>query len=348
MFRLAKIEDGQQIIDFLQAHWNAEHVYVRIPELFYYDFQQGKHLNFGLLEIGGVIKGVFGYFFYNNTSDPDIGGMLWQVTPDIQHRMPFAGLQLRHFVLQHVKHRFFGSPGANPQTRVIYQRLGMIWAPMEHFAGTDKQERWPTFIKIKGGVLKSKLKKVCVTQLIDSPELQSIDDKIFQAQTPIKDLSYIERRFLKHPFRSYQIWLVESPCAQNVVITRRQNVEDLMLLRVIDVLGDPDRAAGAICAVFDKEKHCCSYVDFVAYGFKSNFFKDIGFAQVDFDKRGQDYVPNYFEPLIERPVQIFANYDNGFATTTMVRGNGDQDRPNDINVSLSLNTPEAVIQYREA
>jgi hypothetical protein len=339
LFRLAKIEDGQQIIDFLRAHWNPDHVYVRFPKLFYHDFQQGKYLNFGLMEIGGVIKGIFGYFFYNNTSYPDIGGMLWQVTPDIQRRIPLAGLQLRQFVLQQVKHRFFGSPGANPQTRVIYQRLGMIWAPMEHFAGTDKQERWPTFVKVKGGVIKPRLKKVCVKQLIDTPELRSIDDKIFEAQTPIKDINYIERRFLKHPFRNYQIWLVKSPGAQNVVVTRRQNIKDLMVLRVIDVLGNPDCAAGAICAVFDKEKHCCSYVDFVAYGFKSNFFTNIGFARVDFDKKGQDYVPNYFEPLVESPVQIFANCDSGYSATTMVKGNGDQDRPNDIKVSFSPNNP---------
>jgi hypothetical protein len=112
-----------------------------------------------------------------------------------------------------------------------------------------------------------------------------------------------------------------------------------MVLRVIDVLGDPDCAAGAICAVFDKEKHCCSYVDFVAYGFKSKFFTDIGFARVDFDKKGRDYVPNYFEPLVESPVQIFANCDPGYSATTMVKGNGDQDRPNDINVSFSPNNP---------
>lgn len=339
MFRLAKIKDGQQIINFLEAHWNADHVYVRFPELFYYDFQQGKRLNFGLMEIGGVIKGIFGYFFYNKTSNPDIGGMLWQVTPDIQRRIPLAGLRLRQFVLQQVKHRFFGSPGANPQTRVIYQRLGMTWAPMEHFVGTDKQEHWPTFIRIRGGVLKPKPRVLRATQLIGSSELQSIDNKIFQAQTPIKDLNYIERRFLKHPFRSYQIWLVESPAAQNVVVTRRQNIKDLLVLRVIDVIGDPDRAAGAICAVFDKEKHCCSYVDFVAYGFNSNLFRSMGFARVDFDKKGQDYVPNYFEPLSESPVQLFANCDSGYTATTMVKGNGDQDRPNDIKVSLSRSNP---------
>lgn len=346
MFRLAKIEDGEQIIDFLQAHWKADHVYVQFPELFYYDFQQGKYLNFGLLEIGGVIKGIFGYFFYNNSTYPDIGGMLWQISPDIQHRIPLAGLQLRQFVLQKVKHRFFGSPGANPNTRVIYQRLGMTWAPMEHFAGTDKPESWPAFIKIRGGVLKPKSKKVCVTQLIDLSEIRSIDDKIFQYQTPIKDVDYIERRFLKHPFRSYQIWLVESSSTITIVITRRQYVKDLIVLRVIDVLGDPDRAAGAICAVFDKEKHCCSYVDFVAYGFKKNLFRNAGFARVDFDKKGQDYVPNYFEPLVESPVQLFANHDSGFATITMVRGNGDQDRPNDITLSLSQNKPDAGIQCR--
>jgi hypothetical protein len=333
MFRLAHIEDGPKIIDFLQAYWKADHVYVRHPDLFYYDFQNGESLHFGLMENGDEIVGIFGYFFYNRTAWPDIGGMLWQVTPDIQRRMPLAGLKLRQFVMKRVKHRFFGAPGAATETRSIYQRLGMVWAPLEHFVGTDRPENWPSFIKINGGILAPAPKEIEVKQLHKITELYALDDDIFKSQTPLKDSDYLARRFLCHPFRRYQLWLVRQAGAQTVIVTRRQEVADVHVLRVIDVLGDPDRAASAIGAVFAIEKPHCAYVDFVAYGFNSGNFSDLGFASVDF-ANDQDCVPNHFEPLVGRSVQIFGNCDAGFPATTMVRGNGDQDRPNDVGFEM--------------
>ena len=82
----------------------------------------------------------------------------------------------------------------------------------------------------------------------------------------------------------------------------------------------------AFFLIFQKNQ-ALAYVDFVASGFDNKQFFNHGFSEIDFSNP-TNYAPNLFEPLVEKSVQIFANSYHGYTDTVMVRGNGDQDRPN--------------------
>lgn len=332
MFRIAKINDTDAILDYLHASWRGNHPYVRHPDLFLFDFQNGSDLNIGVLEYGGKIQGIFGYFLYNSSETPDIGGMLWSVNSKVQKAIPLAGIRLRSFIMGSVPHRFFGSPGASRGTKAIYEKLGKVWKPLEHYVGTDRETRWPDFISIKGGILKNQTCRCTVRAICDARNDRQFSDEIFQSQTPTKDRNFLERRYLKNPFRKYDLWCIYTSDNQLIVVTRKLRVKDCEILRVVDVIGCPTLAANAISAVYFAYKSKPAYIDFVACGFSANAFKELGFASVDF-KNDRVVVPNYFEPFEKRSVQLFANYDPGFPATTMVRGNGDQDRPNILNAS---------------
>ncbi len=329
MFRLAKTSDKERIINFIMTHWDREHVYVRYPKLFEYDFIRNSKLTMGLMEIDEEIKGIFGYFFYNSRANPDIGGMLWKVADDASKIAPLPGINLRKFVLDNIKHRFFGAPGAGLQTKPIYELLGCKWHELKHYIGTLSYQHLPKKINFEGGILQNNKKKFKTSELITLEQLKMVNGKIFLEQTPEKDVEFLIWRYANHPYNNYKIWLVHHDHCESLVVTRFQKIYDKEILRIIDYIGSPELAASSIYSVFFNfpKNQALAYVDFVASGFDNKQFFNHGFSEIDFNNP-TNYAPNLFEPLVEKSVQIFANSYHGYTDTVMVRGNGDQDRPN--------------------
>ena len=327
MFRLATLNDKPAILQLIAKYIHPNHVYVRRSDLFEYDFACADKLNIAVIEHDGSIEGIFGYFFYNYSLEPDIGGMLWISSDRAQKWSRFAWIQLRDFVLKSVKHRFCGAPGANVKTKIIYERFKKSWMPMEHFVCSLRPSSMPDFLKIRLEPLRMP-KNICyVSQIRDFDEIKTLDPDIFYFQCPIKDLAYLCWRYFDNPFREYLLWRVDIGKTNMLVVIRIQNRGPHKILRVIDLIGKPELAADAISAVYHSiEGHYC-YLDFVAAGFMADTFFELGFAGVDFSD-ARVIVPNHFEPFVAESSQIHAVCDSGFSNVTMVKGNGDQDRPN--------------------
>lgn len=327
--RLAKISDTSEILSYLSSQWQSDHVYVRHPELFLYDFAVGDNLNFGVLTMNGSIEGIFGYFYYNTSQSPDIGGMLWHTSNAAQKKSPLAGLLLRNYVLDNVPHRFFGSPGAGIQTKPIYQNIGKVWIEMDHYVGRFRGSKLPDSIHFKGGFLHQSANLKYKTAFLDVKKIHGLPKDLFSYQTPVKDSSYLEKRYLLHPFRSYQVVRCEAEFSLGIVVTRVERLAEQRILRIIDYIGPISDVAGIILAAlnFLFSKSVFAYVDFVCSGFEELQLRHIGFHKVDFDSES-DTVPNLFEPIVYKSIQMFANADHGFENVVMVKGNGDQDRPN--------------------
>lgn len=328
-YRVAQLSDTQRIIDFIRHNWDENHVYVKHPSLFRYDFIRDGKLTMAIIEINNNIEGIFGYFFYNHLEVPDIGGMLWKVTQKAQALRPLAGLELRKFVLGKTPHRFFGSPGAGLQTKKIYEVIGSEWIPMNHFVGTFCDSVIPDCIDLNLTYLKSRKQNFIVSKLTSLEKLVSLDPSIFKYQTPIKDISYLAWRYLMHPYHFYRLWKLQRHDAEVVIVSRTQRLETTKIIRIIDYLGPVGLAAESISYVFqlERENQELAYVDFVCSGFDVHEFEQQGFVNIDFNDKSVK-VPTYFDPLDLNSVQIFANADKGFKNVVMVKGNGDQDRPN--------------------
>lgn len=329
MFRLAELSDCDLIIRFIRDHWDSNHVYVRHPSLFRYDFIRDGRLTIGLLEDQGRIEGIFGYFFYNKEENPDIGGMLWKVSEYAQRSVPMAGLRLRNFVLKAVPHRFFGSPGSGFQTKAIYDLLGCEWIELDHFVGKFPWQEWPKDVILREGSIKPLTRECEIRQLTTLRELFEIPKQIFMHQTPLKDFSYLAWKYCFHPYHYYNIWSLRFPSELVIIVSRLQKVGENKIMRIIDYLGPVDFAAPSVSNLFAtlQGPQNLSYVDFVCSGFSRDSFEELGFIAVNFEDINSA-VPNLFDPLVAKSVQLFANADPGFDNVIMVKGNGDQDRPN--------------------
>ena len=328
-FRLANHSDITSIITYIALHWNQDHVYVRVPSLFYYDFLNGNSANFGLAEVNNRIEGIFGYFFYNSENPPDLGGMLWHVSALAQSLSPLAGMSLRSYVLENIPHRFFGAPGAGINTKPIYKAIGSQGLCLEHFVGRFKGEENPVGVTASIGLLSSPEKAIKVRLLQTPDAIYRLNTLIFDHQTPRKDPSYLIWRYLTHRFRNYEVWHCCAGAEQGVLVTRVQEFGDKKILRVIDYIGPIFFAAASMLRVFSvrSAKDCFSYIDFVCAGFGEDQFIQCGFSKIDFNNESLS-LPNHFEPLVLRSSRVYANCNAGFSNVTMVKGNGDQDRPN--------------------
>lgn len=325
--RFADTGDADGIIDFIGQYLNREHVYVRKPEMLLHDFQSGNQLNFGLLEVDGKLQGIFGYFFYNEEAIPDIGGMIWKVTEAVEKRIPLAGLAVRDFVISHVPHRFYGSPGAARSTERIYRVLGMNWIEMDHFYGLARSTELPEFVSSSDAVFMEKPVGMQLQLITSAPVLCRLAADLSGTQTPVKGSAYLVNKYLDNPYRKYDLWACTVEHGQAVVVTRDQPCQGASILRVIDYLGKPALAAEAIAAVYHARRHSVAYVDFVCSGFDGSLFRAQGFRKVDFEDESE-VVPNLFEPFVGKSSRLYAQATHGFENVVMVKGNGDQDRPN--------------------
>jgi hypothetical protein len=308
-------------------------VYVNSPSLFRYDFVRSEELTLGLIEINGRIEGIFGYFYYSDFKIPDIGGMLWKVTRIAQAFHPIAGLALRNFVLSKIPHRFFVSPGAGLDTKLIYERLGLDWIELRHFLGKLPGQTWPHFIKMKEGTDLRLHAPAQVTRLTKLRHITSINNSLFSYQSPVKDIGYLAWKYFYHPHHHYQIWSVQGVNAKSVVVSRIQKCNGLHVMRIVDFFGPLSEIAGAISSIFFNASKIAKleYVDVVCrFSSDRDLFAQAGFLEVDFSNP-EEVVPNYFDPLVVRSIQIYANADPGFDNLAIFRGNGDQDRPNSEN-----------------
>lgn len=326
---MACLEDIDSIINFICNHWQSDHIYVKNPSLFRYDFVRGNELTLGILELESRIEGIFGYFYYNESPMPDIGGMLWRVSDKAEKIVPLAGVKLRNYVLHNIPHRFFGSPGAGAQTEAIYRVIKQQWIPMQQYLGKAEDDPWPEFVRLPQKSLQNVPGSQSLELVSRVCDLKSINPLIFEHQTPIKDYSYLLWRYFFNPFHHYYIWKMEINSEESLLVVRMQRIANHTIMRVIDYIGNIGSAAQVLAAVFFqmRKQHRFAYVDFVCSGFDSAKFTEIGFHALDFEDKATS-APNLFEPLVLQSKQVFANANFGFDNVTMVRGNGDQDRPN--------------------
>jgi hypothetical protein len=330
-FRIARAEDYRCILAFLGSNWDTRHIYVKVPHLFLYDFYRHGQLNIGLLELDDKIEGIFGFFFYNESTLPDLGGMLWRVSDNAQRIIPMAGFALRDFVLRNVPHRFFGAPGAGLDTKVIYDCLGSRWLDFSHFVVKVSGSNWPDFVRIRGGDLIDKFGNCGIKRLVSTREVLSIPNCVYSHANPRKDSSYILWKYVHHPFHSYSLWLMEFKGSIALVVCRIQRKGGALVLRVVDYLGENERIPiflSCLLRTYSKTKKV-AYLDIVGFGLPEDLLLSVGFASVDFQNHAE-VVPNYFDPFVPSSLQIFGNCYEGFGSVRMLRGDGDQDRPNSL------------------
>ena len=331
--RLARLDEGDAIIDFYKKYWNPDHALVKSRTLF--DFQHRGEENYNI---------IIGY----NKETKEIDGT-WGIIPvahydkDLSRYGDYWGaiLKIRDDVKNKEIHRLFFEfykymlrlPGLGSY---ISSGLGMtgfkVMAPFNRNKGILNQ-----YYIANENIGKFEIAKCLKSIQVNSNNLVEIREVIISNvdkepvcnYRPKKSLTYLINRFEKHPIYKYKFWgIYKADQIVCILVVRVINVLDnRSVIRIVDCLGNLEELGpirNQIQLLLDKEN--AEYVDFINHGINEEVFKEMGFSKLDFGK-DEIIVPNYFEPFEQRnvPIRYAYNMEGGY---TIFRADSDQDRPN--------------------
>jgi hypothetical protein len=332
-FRIATINDRENLLLFLKDQWNSEHIYLKSDLLFDYDYLFGNNLNF-LLAINedGQIDGILGFILYSQEyKGSDIFTVLWKARP--KSGDPMLGLTLLEKLVTEFGFRIVSTVGANAKTLPLYEFMGYTTGQLKHYFILN--DRFSEF----------KICKNAATVVDDNKQVVSPDKKLipletydtlvacFQAEKykeriPYKSPQYIEKRYFNHPFYAYKVFGITAAngVVNSILVTREIVQDESKILRVVDFVGDESDLNGmgtSLKAYLYANGY--EYIDFQQYGIDHDAMTAAGFLLKD-NYEGL-IIPHYFDPFQQSNVSI-----NFFTTSQdkfyIFKADGDQDRPN--------------------
>ena len=105
------------------------------------------------------------------------------------------------------------------------------------------------------------------------------------------------------------------------------NTPDSSCLRIIDIIGNIKcgiNLSGVLSSLLIN--YDCEYIDCLNSGIEEKYFKELGFSL----KNNQTIIPEYFEPFVRKNIDIYIAYRPKINNFIIYKGDGDQDRPNEI------------------
>ncbi len=339
--RLAKSSDTDNIMHFIDEYWSKGHIMAQDKELFKYEYADGDNLNF-ILAIDkntNLIEAIFGFILCSHIQDTnkkDIWGSMWKVN-DTHDNIPFLGIELAKRIFTLTDCRTHIGNGANLNTTIPLRRL---------FFG-DKVVKMKQYYLLNSSIDDYKIAKIehkgnGVTKFFEEEtillEFHSIDEvkKQFDVESvnaiPYKDNWYVNKRYFCHPYYKYNIFGLADQTGKvgALMMARILECNDSKVFRIVDYIGDHKLFAGLAkqFANLLKRKDF-EYIDFYTYGFDEESIFKAGFKlRTDDDP---NVIPNYFEPFLQKNVDIWAHYK--LDGTLFFKADGDQDRPNQLKKS---------------
>lgn len=109
-----------------------------------------------------------------------------------------------------------------------------------------------------------------------------------------------------------------------VIVMRRITVNDSQVLRIVDYIGNKQ----ALQYLYGEFRRLMNdqveYIDFYCYGFDRTILSRAGFIRRE--ENDCNIIPNYFEPFLQKNVDIWFN--STCEGITICKADADQDRPN--------------------
>ncbi|MBE5946746.1 MAG: hypothetical protein E7259_07395 [Lachnospiraceae bacterium] len=331
IIRLANKEDITEIMTFIDEYWKKGHIMAQNREFFEYEFLQSDGtVNFVLAFKKETMKleGVLGFLYSSEKKEKrDVWGSIWKVR---EGNMPMLGVEILKKMEELSGARYDIGIGANPNTTIPIMKLYFKRV-------TDKMRQYYRLSHIKKDDFKiARIEEIPVvsssTKVAEVFRIETIEEfkkvispVLFDMQIPYKDYNYIDKHYYKHPIYNYKVWGIKKDIVDAFFVTREQEFEGKIAMRIIDYVGNQDMFS---CTSNFWEKILklpqYEYVDFYSYGFSDTSMKEAGFTCI----KGNDtnIIPNYFQPYICKNIDIWIHtpYEN----VVIFKGDGDQDRPN--------------------
>jgi len=328
----ARLGDVEDILEFIQTDWRADHYFVKNPDFFLYHYRESDSaLNFILARDQGVLIGILG-FINNQVSgeNADIVLSLWKVRKNAD---PSLGIKMLNFLQEQLKSASVSCTGINAKTIPIYKFLGFQTGRMNTYCLVNPN--CCEFKILSGDVSKlvtaansvvAKQTPGFFLKITDRDSLKSLLAKLKDASRPAKSLSYFYWRYFDHPVFKYTGYSLVKDEKTLIIFTRKIQSEYGDLLRIVDLYGDRDLlkfVTPHLLKILKDEN--IEYVELVVGGAFDDAILETGFVDVRlFD---QLIMPLYFQPFVRNNIDIFY-FTSLTANPVLFLGDGDQDRPN--------------------
>lgn len=334
--RLAKIDDIENIMKFIEKYWKKNHILSIDRKLFEYEYLDGENVNF-ILAIErktDLIQGIFGFIRCSNTKEykkKQIWGSLWRINDECEN-IPFLGIELAKRACSMINCYNHIGNGANPNTTVPLRRLFFKdkVGKMKQYYYLNTNINEYNIANIKINIVPKYLENHKKIELVKFNSIDDIKDKfdLNSIKTiPYKDEWYINRRYFSHPYYNYDVYGIKNSNKkiEALIIMREIEYNNRKILRVIDYVGKQELFS-YLGEKFNELmlENNYEYIDFYEFGFNDEYILKAGFKFRD--DNDINIIPNYFEPFLQENIDIWVHYKD--PNTLFFKGDGDQDRPN--------------------
>ena len=329
------------LMHFLKKNWSRNHVLAKNKKLLRWQHQSHckNSYNFVIEEINSKIVGCLGFIkhsrYSSNLKNKDT---LWIALWLSDKSKSLSSLSLLSFLFKNEKFENIGVIGINSKTNFICKSLGFNLGQLDHYFTINPNIKSFKLIKIPNSLRKQLVLPINKNEKkIELIINKKFDFKIFGKNKKIlkqkfrKDRLFYIKRYLSHPFYKYKIyWIKKSKKIMGFIVTRICEHKNSKALRIVDFFGYEEaliNIGSAVQKILIKKN--IEYADFYVHGINKKIMMKSSLLMNQFKKN--IVIPNYFEPFIHKNINIkFAYRSNYNKVAPIYKGDGDQDRPNQL------------------
>jgi len=332
--RFCNIDEYSLLINFIDKNWKKDHIFTRDKKLL--DWQhlskENNRYNFVVAynketEEFDAILGFIPLCHYDKDLQEynEIWLAIWKVKDSMSNKV--SGIQLLFYLNSKLKPKTICSVGITEEVRSIYDAFKYKRGFLKHFYITSSNYK-SNISNIKHKVENKVENKNYEIKEISFEENIEIFNKIISraGRHIVKSATYISNRFIKHPTYKYKIYgiFIENQL-KAFFISRKITVNNSSVIRIVDYYGDfiNDDWSYEFQELLFKEN--AEYLDLLCHINDDEKIKKMGFIK----KAKDDIIPEYFEPLVQKNIQIefaYKSKDN----ICIFKADSDQDRPTQI------------------
>lgn len=328
--RLAKYSERTLILDFINEHWQENHIFVRWPELFDDYHKDGDFINYMIAidEETKKIYGVCGFIYANRNRRPDIWLALWKTIPS---GIPSLGMDLVNHIYETLNVHTLACCGICKEVKPIYEFMGYKTGTLKHYYRLNSLKQY-VIACIKDKTI-TNIEYPDQAVLLPLPTEEDFRKHVvysikeFQQSVPYKDSEYLIKKYYHNITYQYNVYGI---CKQNrvdaVIVFKTVFHAGSRALRIVDFLGNEKSLLDVGQQINDLLiLNGAEYVDIYEHGLADETLKRIGFTELN--ECNENIIPNYFEPFEQTNVNIHF-FSNKIENFRMFKADGDQERPN--------------------
>lgn len=335
-FRVASIEDVDDIMGFIRREWGKDHILGHDKKLFMWQYDRSEYkdsntINFVLMtDKSNKIMGIIGFISYDKKNE-SISPTMTKVS--VEAVIPMSGLELMKRQMNLIGEKAHFASGTNKRTilplyeKVFHYKTGIM---QQYFMLNNEISCYniakPSQVERSTSYLETDYSLYEVDSFDEASCLYDFDE--INERLPIKSKEFMKKRYFCHPYYNYIKWIVmnEAREPEGFLVGREVVQNKTRILRLVDYRGDLYNLSKLGVALHNMliEKRY-EYIDLMASDLTEYRLDDAGFQLLDPD--GELIIPNYFEPFVQ------ANIKNYYQTKTdivLFKADGDQDRPNNV------------------